>query len=84
MSHGAKHPSYTKWCLVVLQYSLGQCLVDSLPNLALLVIFPFLVQKGKMSHGAKTPKIHEMVFGGATIQLRSMLSRSSTYLGLFW
>ena len=62
MGHGAKHPSYTKWCLVVLQYSLGQYLVDSLPNWAFLVIFPFLVQKGKMSHGANTPNVHQMVF----------------------
>ena len=63
---------------MVLQYSLGQCLVDSLPNWAFFGNFPFLVQKGKMSHGVKTPKLHQMVLGCVKKQFMSMFSRFPT------
>ena len=73
-----KHQNYTKWCLVVLQYNLGQCLVDSLPNMAFFGNFSLFGAKGKNESWSKTPKIHEMVFGGVTLQFGSIFSRFPT------
>ena len=57
MSHGVKTPKLHQMVLGCIKNSLCQFLVDFLPNLALLVIFPFFGVKGKNDSWCKNTKI---------------------------